>query len=230
MLRLLILIAQLGGLKEGADRSTILDKAGKSVPEASVLLEKAVQKHLLAPLGSNEDRFWLTNDGRRLLEEVFHDLSIVFAGISEDEGYTRNLSPVVIGGVLESGLKEAARYVAMEGYTKRLQAVLGFIPFPGTLNIRMVEREDRAAWNCLLRTRPKIIPEFDFEGRRFGMVHIWHAELLEPKIEAPPQVAIIRPFRTQHTEVFEVISPHNLRKELGLRDGAYLKFQVAVSA
>jgi riboflavin kinase len=230
MLRLLILIAQLGGFKEGADRSIILQKAGKSEPEYNALLEKAVQKRLLAPLGSNEDRFWITDDGRRLLEAVFHDLSIIFAGISEEEAYSSNLTPAVIGGVVESGLIEAARYVAMEGYTKRLHAVLGFTPFPGTLNIRIVEKEDRVTWNSLLRTRPKIIPEFDFEGRRFGMLHIWHAELLEPKIEFPPQVAIIRPFRTQHTELFEVISPHNLRKELGLQDGAYIKFQVAVSA
>ncbi|MHA2496397.1 MAG: DUF120 domain-containing protein [Candidatus Hodarchaeales archaeon] len=230
MLRLLILIAQLGGFKEGTDRSTILEKTGESVPECNALLEKAVQKNLLAPLGSDEDRFWITDNGRRLLEEIFYDLSIVFAGISEEEEYTRNLTPAVLGGIVESGLKEAARYVAMEGYTKRLQAILGFTPFPGTLNIRLAEKEDRIAWNRLLRTRPKIIPEFDFEGKRFGMVHIWQAEILEPKIASPPPVAIIRPFRTHHTEVFEVISPHNLRKELGLQDGAHIKFQVTISA
>lgn len=229
MLQLLILIAQLGGLKEGIDRSTIQEKAGESVPDCSALLEKAIQKGLLAPMGSSEDRFWITDHGRRLLEEVFRDLSIVFAGISDEE-YSITLSPAVIGGIVESGLKEAAHYVTMKGYMKRLQAILGFIPFPGTLNVRMVEKEDRVAWNNLLRTRPKIIPEFDFDGKRFGMVHIWHADIIEPKIESPPQVAIIRPFRTHHTEVFEVISPQNLRKELELQDGTPIKFKVSISA
>jgi len=135
-------------------------------------------------------------------------------------------SSIIIGGILESGLGEGAKFIAMEEYSKRIHSTLGYLPFPGTLNIRIIDSEDRSAWNKILRTIPLVIPEFVHDRRKYGMVHLWPASVLEPKILSPPQVTILRPLMSIHTEVFEIISPECLRTTLGLQDGTRMTFKV----
>ncbi|MFQ5978141.1 MAG: DUF120 domain-containing protein [Candidatus Heimdallarchaeota archaeon] len=228
MLDLLILIARMGGLRGGATLSKIKQEARNSFASIDDLLTQAVSDNLLEFTSEAKDHLWITKQGQRELEQVFNNLSTIFAGLPQNKT-SSNLSPAIIGGRVESGLAEAAYYVGLEGYSRRFQSVLGYVPFPGTLNIRMVEKKDKLAWNKLVKTMPLIIPEFDFEGRRYGMVHMWHAALIEPNVPSPPPTVIIRPFRSQHSHVFEVLSPEYLRENPGIRDDARIVFRVMIS-
>lgn len=218
----------MGGLRGGATLSKVKQEARNSYASIDDLLVRALSDNLLEFSSDAKDHLWITKQGQQQLEQVFHNLSTIFAGLPQNR-ISANLSPVIIGGRVESGLSEAAYYVGLEGYSRRFQSVLGYIPFPGTLNIRMIEKKDILAWNKLVKTMPLIIPEFDFEGRRYGMVHMWNATLIEPNVPSPPPAVIIRPFRSQHSHVFEVLSPEYLREKPGIKDDARVVFQVNIS-
>ena len=49
-------------------------------------------------------------------------------------------SHVDLEGVLVSGMGEGAYYMGLEGYTRQFKSKIGYVPFPGTLNVRLDER------------------------------------------------------------------------------------------
>ena len=46
-------------------------------------------------------------------------------------------SHLELNGSVISGLGEGAYYMALSGYTKQFKVKIGYIPFPGTLNIKL---------------------------------------------------------------------------------------------
>ena len=43
-------------------------------------------------------------------------------------------------GIVVSGMGEGAYYMALEGYRKQFKEKLGFEPYPGTLNVKLVDQ------------------------------------------------------------------------------------------
>ena len=54
-------------------------------------------------------------------------------------GFSLNSSPphIELSGSVISGLGEGAYYMSLKGYTKQFKVKIGYIPFPGTLNIKL---------------------------------------------------------------------------------------------
>src|SRR3990172_8801524 len=48
---------------------------------------------------------------------------------------------VELKGTLVSGMGEGAYYMSLKGYTKQFKEKLGYIPFPGTLNVKLSKKE-----------------------------------------------------------------------------------------
>ena len=46
-----------------------------------------------------------------------------------------------INGMITSGMGEGAYYMSMKGYTKQFKSKLGYIPYPGTLNVQLKEKK-----------------------------------------------------------------------------------------
>ena len=46
-----------------------------------------------------------------------------------------------ITGTITSGMGEGAYYMSMKGYTKQFKVKLGYIPYPGTLNVQLKEKK-----------------------------------------------------------------------------------------
>ena len=44
-------------------------------------------------------------------------------------------------GTVISGMGEGAYYMALKGYTKQFKSKIGFVPFPGTLNVKLNQPE-----------------------------------------------------------------------------------------
>jgi riboflavin kinase len=124
-------------------------------------------------------------------------------------------------GELFTGLGEGAYYISMEGYTKQFKEKLGFVPFPGTLNLRLDSRTDRVQVEQL-RAKPGILVEGFKDGTRsFGALRVFPA-LIEDE-----RGGILAIDRTHYdVSVLEVIAPKNLRDALGIKDGS----QVSVKA
>ena len=117
-------------------------------------------------------------------------------------------------GTLFTGLGEGGYYVSLAGYKKQFVRLLGFEPFPGTLNLTIGAREIelRKQLNFLDALQ---LSGFSQRGRSYGPAKCFKA-LVESKYDAG--ALIIE--RTHHGEsVLEVISPLDLRRTLSLKDG-----------
>lgn len=146
----------------------------------------------------------LTEKGMEYLENLYSELgNALYNG-------------VVVGEVI-SGLGEGAYYI--EQYRGRIREYLGFDPYPGTLNLRVIF--PRTIFDALCTVRPTLIPGFMKEGRSFGDVKAYPTKINGIR------GAIVVPSRTVHPpKIAEVIAPVNLREALGLKDGDRLKLYV----
>jgi riboflavin kinase len=125
-------------------------------------------------------------------------------------------------GVLVSGLGEGAYYVQLQGYREQFAQKLGFMPYPGTLNLRL--SSDHFWVKKELESLPAIlITSFQTQRRTFGQVKCFRAT-----INDTARGAIILINRTHHDDrVIEIIAPQNLRKTLKLTEGS--KVHVSIS-
>jgi riboflavin kinase len=118
-------------------------------------------------------------------------------------------------GTLFTGLNEGRYYVSQRGYAASFARALGFQPFPGTLNLRLASEamiEQRRRLDLLKGIE---IPGFDDEKRSYGPVKCFRA-----KVGGKYPGAVLAIERTHYdSSVLELISPVNLRKSLGLKDG-----------
>ena len=121
-----------------------------------------------------------------------------------------------IDGEVTTGLGQAAYFLSQEFYTKEFKKNLGFIPYPGTLNIivdkKNLEEINEIKNNCKNLIKPD-------EG--FGAVKYIKA-ILENEIEG----AIVFPAKTTHEENYlEFIAEIKLRDELNLKDGDFVNLE-----
>ncbi|TET15835.1 MAG: CTP-dependent riboflavin kinase [Candidatus Thorarchaeota archaeon] len=146
----------------------------------------------------------LTEKGRKELVQVSHGLEVAFAP-PEDE--------IIIEGQVVEGLGEGAYYVDM--YASRIQESMGFVPYSGTLNVRVTDDNSNKAINRMKQTTPLIVKGFSHESRTFGDVICYRI-----KVNQAVEGVIVIAQRTHHSQnILEVIAPINLRKKLRLNRG-----------
>ena len=115
-----------------------------------------------------------------------------------------------IDGEVTTGLGKAAYFLSQDFYTKEFEKNLGFIPFPGTLNV-IVSEDSLDEINDIKNNCKNIIkPD---EG--FGAV-----KYIQAKLNDEVDGAIVFPAKTTHEENYlEFIASEKLREKLGLEDG-----------
>lgn len=210
-------LAELGAYKRTVKVSTdfLAEKMNASQQTAS--------RHLI----NLERRGWIN---RRITPEGCL-IKITEAGFAELSKLYSNLLLVIetkyppsmtLEGVVFSGLGEGAYYVTRDGYRRQFIEKLGFDPYPGTLNIRLVTDYD-------IKTRSELetYPAIEFEGflnenRTYGPVKCFPA-IINNKVKG----AIIFALRSHYdSSVIEIIAPKFLRNHLKLRDGCKVKIEV----
>lgn len=115
-----------------------------------------------------------------------------------------------IDGEVTTGLGKAAYFLSQEFYTNEFKKNLGFVPFPGTLNVIVSEKYldeiNEIKNNCQNLIKPD-------EG--FGAV-----KYIEAKLNEYISGAIVFPAKTTHEENYlEFICENKLRDEYNLKDG-----------
>ncbi|MGD0477878.1 MAG: DUF120 domain-containing protein [Nitrososphaerales archaeon] len=117
-------------------------------------------------------------------------------------------------GTLFTGLGEGGYYISLAGYKKQFVKLLGFEPFPGTLNLTIGPGEIE------LRKQLDFLDAFELSGFSQGGRSYGPAKCFRAKVESKYDAGALVIERTHHSEsVLEVISPLDLRKTLSLRDG-----------
>lgn len=129
---------------------------------------------------------------------------------------------IVLRGVVFSGLGEGGYYMRLEGYRRQFIEKLGFDPYPGTLNVRLLNQYIK--YRLYLDRLPGIrIEGFSNGIRTYGGVKAFRC------VMGGVQCALLLIERTSHgLDVVEVVAPIRLRDRLGLRDGDEVSISVFI--
>ena len=127
-------------------------------------------------------------------------------------------------GTIVSGMGEGAYYMSMKGYAKQFKSKLGYIPFPGTLNVKLKDKEFIEAKRTL-DTHPGIMINGFSDGKRtYGWVKCYPS-----KINNSIDAALITLERTHHDDsVIELISKENIKKTTKLSTGSQISIKVPI--
>jgi riboflavin kinase, archaea type len=127
-------------------------------------------------------------------------------------------------GTIISGMGEGAYYMSMKGYTKQFKSKLGYVPFPGTLNVKLKDKEFIEAKRSL-DVFPAIVVDGFSDGKRtYGWVKCYPA-----KINNVTDVALILLERTHHDDsIIELISKECIKKSTKLSIGSNITIRVAL--
>ncbi len=156
----------------------------------------------------------ITEEGADTLRSIYNMLKSAFE-------YRKD--KLIISGEVCSGMGEGSYYVSLEQYRRQFSEKLGFEPYPGTLNLKLLTPEDVKARKMLSELAGIEIHGFVHNGRSFGSVKCFPAEVSGKKC------AVVIPVRTHHTiTTLELIAPEKLRSTLRLRDGDVVNVRVFV--
>jgi len=131
---------------------------------------------------------------------------------------------VELKGTLVSGMGEGAYYMSLKGYTKQFKSKINYIPFPGTLNVKLHEKEYIEAAQQFRTQNGIIIKGFCDSKRTYGWVKCFKCKL-NNSIDC--ELIILE--RTHHDDsIIELISKTNIRKTAKLRDSSKLTIRIPI--
>lgn len=135
-------------------------------------------------------------------------------------------SYVELKGTLVSGMGEGAYYMSLKGYTKQFKEKLGYVPFPGTLNVKLSKKEHIETVSQFYSLDCILINGFSDEKRTYGWVKCFNA-----KLNNLINCELIILERTHHdNSVIELISKINIRKTAKLKDGSNLTIKIPIKS
>jgi riboflavin kinase len=153
-------------------------------------------------MGIKKQLIQITERGKGILKDEYVQYQHIF------EMPTR----IHFTGTVVSGMGEGTYYTAQEGYVKQFKERLGFVPYPGTLNVKIKEIEKNKL--RLIKHHHAIpVDSFETKYRTFGEVKCFHAKINKKTS------SLVLPTRGHYSTVLEFIAKDNLRKSLGLTDG-----------
>ncbi len=137
-----------------------------------------------------------------------------------------NSSPsfVMLKGTLVSGMNEGAYYMSLKGYTKQFQSKIGYVPFPGTLNVKLDKKVHHEAIKQFETLEGIKIKSFSDGKRTYGWVKCFPAKLNQ---SINCQLIILE--RTHHDDtIIELISKDCIRKLGKLKDGSKITITIPI--
>jgi len=134
-------------------------------------------------------------------------------------------SNVLLKGTLVSGMGEGAYYMSLKGYTKQFKSKIGYIPFPGTFNVKLGKKEYTETIRQFEGMEGIRIDGYSDGKRTYGWVKCFKA-----KLNSSFNCELIRLERTHHdTSTIELISKKNLRKNAKLSDGSKITITIPIN-
>jgi riboflavin kinase, archaea type len=210
-------LALLGALDDAVEIAsgefaTLLDTSQQTASRR--LIELADGGFVTREMGVRKQRLRITDDGRALLRTEYDLYRRMF----------EHQDRVTMAGLVRSGLGEGRYYLSRPGYVAQFEAKLGWVPYPGTLNLELAGPEANKL--RLLRRSPVFTIEgFQAEGRTFGGVTC-HPASVQGADGRRHDCATILPHRSHYTTTLELIAPMRLRDALPCTDGSELEVEV----
>jgi len=134
-------------------------------------------------------------------------------------------SHVLLKGTLVSGLGEGAYYMSLEGYSKQFKTKIGYVPFPGTFNVKLRKKEYTEAISQFEEMEGIHIDGYSDGKRTYGWVKCFKA-----KLNSTFDCLLIRLERSHHdTSIIELISKNSLRKTAKLSDNSKVTITIPIN-
>lgn len=154
----------------------------------------------------------ITSKGQSEMMKIF---SVLKSSLESVPAY------VEFKGTISSGMGEGAYYMSMKGYTKQFRTKLGYVPFPGTLNVKLKDKESIEAKRSLDAYSAIMIDGFSDGKRTYGWVKCYPAKI--NNLDA----ALILLERTHHDDtIIELISEWNIKKATKLSTNSKVSIRV----
>jgi riboflavin kinase, archaea type len=133
-------------------------------------------------------------------------------------------SYVELKGTLVSGMGEGAYYMSLKGYTTQFKSKIGYVPFPGTLNVKLDQKHYADTISQFDTIDGKMIKGFSDGKRTYGWV-----KCFKGTINKTIECNLIRLERTHHDPLtIELISKTNIRKSGKLKDGSKVTIKIPI--
>ncbi len=209
--KLALLLTQEKSLKTSTTKlSDKLGLAQQTVSRHLIMLERLglIERHVTV----KGEEIKITNKGLDELRNVYFKLKSIFEGISET---------FIFEGRLFSGIGEAAYYMSLKTYRNQFIEKLGFDPYPGTLNLKLLSTSDVIAKKELETHSGIEIESFKDKKRTYGSAKCFKAKI-DDKIDG----AVVIIDRSHYNDsVLEVIAPVYIREKLSLKDGNIVRVE-----
>ena len=128
-------------------------------------------------------------------------------------------------GTVVSGMGEGAYYMALEGYRKQFKEKLGFEPFPGTLNVKLIDQILMNARREIGKYPSVFINGFSDNTRTYGWVKCYKADIKG----AINNAAALVLERTHYDDsTLEIIAPISLKESIGIQNGDKISIKVQI--
>ena len=196
------------------------DSLGKSIKKS----QQAASKHLLEL--ENNQFIERVISGRNTSVKITPKGFSEMVKISSILQKSLNSSPshIELKGTLISGMGEGAYYMSLKGYTKQFKSKIGYIPFPGTLNVRLDKKVHQESIKQFETLEGNRIQSFSDGKRTYGWVKCFHA-----KINKSIDCELIILERTHHdNSIMELISKECIRKLEKLKDGSQVTVTIPI--
>ncbi len=194
---------------------------GKNIKKS----QQAASKHLLELENNNFIERIIS--GRKISVKITPKgySEMIKLSLALQKSLTSSLSNVLFKGTLVSGMGEGAYYMSLKGYTKQFKSKIGYIPFPGTFNVKLEKKEYIEAIRQFEGIDGIHIHGYSDGKRTYGWVKCFKA-----KLNSSFDCELIRLERTLHdTSTIELISKSNLRKTAKLSDGSKVTIMIPIN-
>ncbi|MBE9390981.1 CTP-dependent riboflavin kinase [Fervidicoccus fontis] len=209
---LLILIFD-GKKRTRTTQKALSEKIGLSQQSISRILRELEAQGIIYRIVEGKGEYLeITEKGLKLVETLWSKAESI---VKEEKDV------LILEGEIVEGLGEGRFYIKLPYYSKKIQELVGFVPYPGTLNVRL--KGESVLKRAFLNPEKGLrIEGFRNEERYYG-----GATLFPVKVNGYEKAAIIIPDRTSHEkDIIEIVAPDYLRGELGLKNGSKVVLEV----
>ena len=157
----------------------------------------------------------MNNTSTLVYQKEKHELNLPLSHSKIKDPQKKDQDEIQISGNVISGRGEGAFYMTCEGYLKQFQSKIKYMPYPGTLNVKIDSKKDSELLKQIEKFKCHKISGFIDDGRNFGWVNCFEAMINN---SIPCHIVSLE--KTHHNlSVIELISKYHIRNFADIKDG-----------
>jgi len=211
MLKELALLGAMNNIVEISSMELAERVQASQQTSSRYLLELDKMNLIKREIGVKKQLIQITKEGKDILQEEFIQYQHIFA-LPKTIHFT---------GRVISGIGEGSYYTSRDGYIQQFQQKIGYIPYPGTLNIE-IDPIEKNKLRLIKKFKSVDLCSFKTDNRTFGEVKCLHALINDIK------TVLVLPARGHYSNVLEFIAPVYLRDMLHVSDGDNVSIKIDI--